>query len=569
MKKVFFVICIALVSLSLAGGHEQDDVRLDILTIGAQRPSDNPGGLQAVVDVHDDKGKSIHGLKASNFALAVGDKKVRNLSLQKKYEEPLSVIIAVDVSGSMSGVDMADTKKYVSDLVHQLSEDNHVMLVTFGNDIKNVVHFTQNRDLIYNQLDSLKAIEKKTILYQAVIDSIKMASSAPTSKTAILVITDARDEHSHLNEHDVFNTVESSYIPIYTIALGKYKYVDALKKISDLSGGYFLRSPNHDEIVQTGRMISGIVDVRYVLDFDLTAPPGKYTGVVSLNYMGKDVTAQKEFNISPATTDTTQPRATANMDRASIDHAPIDHVSGGAQVNWAGNSVILVLLIIIGMFAISNILLVVALLRRPRAPVSTSDALQGALQEINSKIDVIKDTVSMEKSDVPFEEIVHKLNDVAARITALTVELRDTPKEAGASCSDKEPGASWSVKEPGASWSVKDELSPILGHIERELANSAMITGAISDRLEQLSQEGGQAFARAVDAMSEKTSVLSHDLGASLQAIGNTIDGIDPIIRQLSYNLSEDNSGSVRAQITTIRETMSDIIRLLLLLSEK
>ncbi|KJU85004.1 hypothetical protein MBAV_002802, partial [Candidatus Magnetobacterium bavaricum] len=54
----------------------------------------------------------------------------------------------------------------------------------------------------------------------------------------------------------------------------------------------------------------------------------------------------------------------------------------------------------------------------------------------------------------------------------------------------------------------------------------------------------------------------------SLQTIAGTIDGIEDIIRNVSYNLSDDdNTGSVKAQIMAIRETMSDIIRFLLLLS--
>ncbi|MBV6343187.1 vWA domain-containing protein, partial [Candidatus Magnetobacterium casense] len=186
MKRIFLVICIALVSLSLAGGQEQDNLSLDIAAIG----TNSSGALQAVIDVHDQRGKSIQGLKAGNFTLIVGNKKGKASSLQKKYEEPLSLIIAVDVSGSMSGVALSDTKKYLFNLIHQLNDDTHIMLMTFGGEIKEVVHFTQNRELLYSQIDNLKAVDKKTILYKAITDDIKTASRAPTSKTAILLITD-------------------------------------------------------------------------------------------------------------------------------------------------------------------------------------------------------------------------------------------------------------------------------------------------------------------------------------------------------------------------------------------
>ncbi|MBF0316625.1 MAG: hypothetical protein HQL04_00490, partial [Nitrospirae bacterium] len=91
------------------------------------------------------------------------------------------------------------------------------------------------------------------------------------------------------------------------------------------------------------------------------------------------------------------------------------------------------------------------------------------------------------------------------------------------------------------------------------------IVSELSIKLEQLSQQSINVFSTTVDAVDKKTAVLSHDLVASLQTIGSTIDGIEDIIRKVSYNLSEDNSGSVKAQIMATRETMSDIIRFLLL----
>ncbi|MBF0345359.1 MAG: VWA domain-containing protein [Nitrospirae bacterium] len=529
-KKVFFVICIALVSLSLAGGHEQDNISLDILAIGAK----SSGGLQAIVNVHDERGKSIHGLKVGNFALTVGDKKVNNISLQKKHEEPLSVIIAVDVSGSMSGAALANTKTYVSNLLHQLSEDNHVMLVTFGSDIKKVVHFTLNRDLLYSQLDGLKAVDKKTIMYQAVIDSITMASSAPTSKTAILVITDGRDEHSHLKEKDFLNTVEGSYIPIYTIALGKSKHTDAIKKISDVSGGYFLISPNYDEVVQLGKIISGIVDVKYALDFELAAPAGKHTGVVYLNYMGKELTAQKEFNISATTvttTDTAQTNVSPGTERASIFNVS----QGDARGNWTDNRLMFVLLILIVLFAISNILLIMALLRRSKLPFSTNDALQVLIKELNGKIDVIRDTVSVEKPDVPFGEIVYKLDDVAGKIKAVSVELRELPKEAKASCG------------------VKEDISPILGRLERGLAEAATVTGMLSGRLDAM-DTGMRDHGNEIVTMIRSLFAMAGDkYNASLEDISKRFDTIETGIAKTNNKVSQQTEAGIKDIANEVR----------------
>ncbi len=550
MKRIFLVICIALVSLSLAGGQEQDNVSLDIAALGAN----SSGTLQTVIDVHDQRGKSIQGLKPGNFTLTVGDKKAKGSALQKKYEDPLSVIIAVDVSGSMSGVALSDTKKYLFNLIHQLNDDNHIMLITFGGEIRDVVHFTQNRELLYSQIDNLKAVEKKTILYQAVTDGIKKASRAPTSKTAILLITDGRDEHSHLNEQDVLNTVESSYIPLYTITLGKHKHTDAIKKLSDISGGYFLLSPNHNEIVQLGRIISDIVDSRYIVDFDLTLPPGKYTGVVGFNHMGKELTAQKEFTVSTAP-------ATATMTTPKVEHIPVERTLQVTQSNWSDNRLIVILFMLLGLSAFCNILLALWALRRPKESATTNAAVT-TIDDINRKIDAITSKVSEPRPEVPFEEIVYKLNDAGSRITALTAELRNLPTE---------------------------DVSPLIGRLERELAKMASVTGMVSDRMEAMDAgikgiakelvktndklptiviPSQERLEQGIKALSKEVATLRDDLSAdkygdSFEKLSNRLDGIEAAITEISDSAWQDtqNTKDAISELLQVYNIPDDLLK--------
>ncbi|MBF0316624.1 MAG: VWA domain-containing protein, partial [Nitrospirae bacterium] len=505
MKKVFFVICITLVSLALAGGQEQGNVSMDISAIDTK----NSGALQAVIDVHDQRGKGTQGLKANNFTLTVGDKKSKGTALQKKYEEPLSIILAVDVSGSMSGVALSDTKKYLSNLVHQLGDDNHIMLLTFGGEIKNVVSFTQNRDLIYSQIDGLKAVEKKTILYQAVIDAIKAASGAPTSRTAILTITDGKDEHSHLNEQDVLNTVESSYVPIYTIALGRYKHIDAIKKISDLSGGYFLLSPNHNEIVQLSKIISDIVDLKYIVDFDLTLPTGKHTGVVNLTYMGKELSAQKEFTVS------TTPIATAAKTTAAGVTTTTPAVELVSQNKWSDNRLTVALLLLLGLSTLCNVLLVLGMLRRPK--VSFPPNVSTTIDDIKRQIDAIEGKVSEDIPQVPFEEIIRKLNDADGKITALTVEIRGLPNE---------------------------DVSPFLGHIERELDKMAATTGMVSERMAAM-DTGIHGIAKDLATTSDKLPAVGTSIAEMAEMVQRNIKGLSKEITAVKDGISGDKSDSL------------------------
>ncbi|MBV6343151.1 hypothetical protein, partial [Candidatus Magnetobacterium casense] len=160
-------------------------------------------------------------------------------------------------------------------------------------------------------------------------------------------------------------------------------------------------------------------------------------------------------------------------------------------------------------------------------------------------------------------EGIRNLND---ELVALRERLSDMPMDKAAmetrSSIDKVQ-SSLTEKLETAIRGLYDELTQLKG----KLPDMAIVS-ELGVKLEQLSQQSREAFSGTVDAVTEKTTVLSHDLGGSLQTIGSTIDGIENIIRKVSYNLSEDSSGSVKTQILAVRETMSDIIRFLLVLSD-
>ncbi|MBV6343718.1 hypothetical protein, partial [Candidatus Magnetobacterium casense] len=295
---------------------------------------------------------------------------------------------------------------------------------------------------------------------------------------------------------------------------GRYKHTDAIKKLSDISGGYFLLSPNHNEIAQLGRIISDIVDSRYIVDFDLTLPPGKYTGVVGFNHMGKELTAQKEFTVSTAaaiTAPATATGTTPKIERTPVERAFNERTFQVTQSNWSDNRLIVILFMLLGLSAFCNILLALWALKKPKEATTTS-AETTTLDDINRKIDAITNKVSEQRPEVLFEEIVYKLNDAGSRITALTAELRNLPTE---------------------------DVSPFIGRLERELAKIATVTGMVSDRMEAM-DAGIKGIAKELVKTNDKLPTVDT---SSTERLQQGIKALSKEVAALRDGLSADKYG--------------------------
>ncbi|KJU86513.1 hypothetical protein MBAV_001293 [Candidatus Magnetobacterium bavaricum] len=226
---------------------------------------------------------------------------------------------------------------------------------------------------------------------------------------------------------------------------------------------------------------------------------------------------------------------------------------------------------------------------RDKPPVMWPDNMKGSFDVISNRLDEIEafiadanntmrqrseerlleftqtiqssiDTSVSEKMAVGIRNLNDELVSLRERLSDMPLDkvVRETR-----SSLDKFQGSLTEKLEVAIS-GLYDELTLVKG----KLPDMAIVS-ELGMKLEQLSQQSSKVFSSTVDAVSEKTAGLSHDLGASLQTIAGTIDGIEDIIRNVSYNLSDDdNTGSVKAQIMAIRETMSDIIRFLLLVSD-
>lgn len=294
MKKSHSLCFVFLFLIALSGlATGQDGVSLNILDIRS-----NPGGnVEMVVSVVEENGISVKGLNKASFRLILEGKEVKEFSLEpySSTKSPLSVILGIDVSGSMEGAAIKEAKKGASIFLDQLDKEDFSTLMSFGSSVRFLTDFTGKKHEIREKIESLTANEMSTLLYQATLEGLEKSSKAPTSRAALVLLTDGKDEGSPAREEDVVARIKKTPIPIYTIGFGPEAQVEYLKKVALMSGGYFLSTPKAEELSSVYSLVVDQLKNQYLLQFNYPKPTGEYACILTLKHQGKEVNARRAF----------------------------------------------------------------------------------------------------------------------------------------------------------------------------------------------------------------------------------------------------------------------------------
>lgn len=211
--------------------------------------------------------------------------------------EEATIILTMDVSGSMKATDVAPSRlaaaqKAASDFVDQLPDSFQVGLVVFSTTPRVAVSPTTDRVALHKALDSLVA-EGGTALGDAIATSLDAAgaatpaaptpdpsanaspdpSSAPSSDepplVATVLLSDGANSTGQLEPLDAAARAAALGVPIYTIALGTQDGVvqvpnrqgqlqtlevppdtDTLAAIAETTGARFFDAPTAEDLAQ-------------------------------------------------------------------------------------------------------------------------------------------------------------------------------------------------------------------------------------------------------------------------------------------------------------------------------
>jgi len=248
--------------------------------IGAQGPAgvsvddlDISGfpNLKAAVTVRDANGVPIPDLTADSFELVEDGKvsfKPATVSARVNPDAVVSVMLVIDISGSMRGKPIEEAKRAANAFIDKLNAADRAGIIAFADevDLDNLVDgkeigFTTDKNALRNLIDQLDTrIGWDTPLYDAIYKGLNLTAKEPAGKRVVVVMTDGRDERDNAKKtpvpnegsrfapDDPINEATRQGIPVFTIGVGGKIDSDYLFRLATRTGGKYQETPNAEEL---------------------------------------------------------------------------------------------------------------------------------------------------------------------------------------------------------------------------------------------------------------------------------------------------------------------------------
>ena len=228
------ILCVVnLLSVSAVDAQNSDDViRVDTELTAFE------------VTVTDKDGKPVRGLDAKNFKVFEDgvERRVDFFEPIRKQNEnrPLSIVFALDVSGSMTADELNELQSALQQFVKRLADYNsYFAVMTFGMEVKTLQSFTNKPPKLEKTFEKLSRDQDglSTHAYDAVDDAIRLLKkkSPPTIKNqlpkrAVILITDGFPVGDTVSPKTVIERANDAETTVYSVLLPSFSRLQGNKK---------------------------------------------------------------------------------------------------------------------------------------------------------------------------------------------------------------------------------------------------------------------------------------------------------------------------------------------------
>jgi len=273
-----------------------------VFTLDARQGQPFRSSVQTVpiyATVVDAAGRLIPNLDQPDFDVLDNMKK-QEITIFKTDVQPISVVVMLDTSGSMTGsIDLL--KSAAEKFVIRLLPTDKARIGSFSDKINLSATFTNNRDDLVRYLHEQIDYGNPTRLWDAV-DVSMTALSKETNRRVVLVFTDGDDTYSHKSLGDVLKRAQAEEYMVYGIGLRSHygnvttKPDAGLKKIATETGGGYFELKSTDELNSTFSRVADELHRQYVLGFSPAVLDGKLHKLdVTVKRPGMTVRARKSY----------------------------------------------------------------------------------------------------------------------------------------------------------------------------------------------------------------------------------------------------------------------------------
>ena len=231
----------------------------------AQQPRFSSNTLGVRVDVLVTKGnRYVSALTAADFELR-DNGVLQQVDVIDPNDVPLNAVLALDVSASTAGPRLSDLITASHTLLDGLRPADRAALTTFNHAVTPRVPLTGNVSTIKAALSAIEPSGDTGVmdgLYAAL-----MTTQAEAGRSLVIVCSDGRDTASWLDPDEVLEAAKRSNAVIYAVAAGRARRWEALKSLTDATGGYTIEIESSKDLAGEFRKILEDFRSRYILTF--------------------------------------------------------------------------------------------------------------------------------------------------------------------------------------------------------------------------------------------------------------------------------------------------------------
>ena len=203
--------------------------------------------VNAYVSVLDSAGTSVKGLTRNGFRV-YEDSNIQTLrDVKPSNDEPISLVLLMDMSGSMLGQPLYDAGA-AAGFLRKLGPYDRTAVMSFNETAATLSRFTADHAAAANA--SLQAVPengKGSCLYDALYSAMETTLSEGEGRRGVVFFTDGTDELadgskcSVRSSAEVMNFASQDHIPIFAMGIGSQTDDNELKRIGENSGGSFVK----------------------------------------------------------------------------------------------------------------------------------------------------------------------------------------------------------------------------------------------------------------------------------------------------------------------------------------
>jgi Ca-activated chloride channel homolog len=243
-------------------------------TLAAAQFTSGVNLVEVYATVTDAQGQPIAGLTAVNFRVAE-DGAPQPITTFVAGDFPLSIVVVLDRSFSMSGDRLNLAKQAARMFIAALRPDDEVMVLAAGSEIETITPPVPARTAAATAWDAIQPWGT-TPLYDVIAKGLDMPYTQ-TRRRALLVISDGFDRYSDISDTEVIERARHHDVLVYPVAIGKQR-PPVLAELASVTGGHSFNVDDPKKLSATLDMIARELRSQYLLGYAPARPAASKGG---------------------------------------------------------------------------------------------------------------------------------------------------------------------------------------------------------------------------------------------------------------------------------------------------